>query len=271
MSAINPIENSYSDFRNEFSENDPTNELLNDLYKDLPNDLFLQNENSSFKDAELIESFLKESSEKTFINEFNVPVDFDIQDGYLIKRTGAVDEFSMHNREQGEVPGFWGTCGINSILSFVRFLINPEESERDGLIKALNNHLCDSRGGTNEALRKSILAEYGLDSSIEYGSTIALLEKNIQEGKGVIAALNGHVLWDREFKDQGINPTPNHAVAITGAAHDGITGKLLGFYINDSQYGEEGAGKFIDIEKMKSAWEKFGGICNVIESSIYRK
>lgn len=85
----------------------------------------------------------------------------------------------------------------------------------------------------------------------------------MQEGHGVIAALNAGVLWgDASFLGDG---QTNHVVTLTGVARDPYDGALEGVYINDSGNGQSGA--FVSLHLMTTAFVRTGGFCVVTDEA----
>jgi hypothetical protein len=163
---------------------------------------------------------------------------------------------------QGDnILGFEGTCGLCSCENVLRSF-GLEVTETDMVFFATVRGLCtcedpDPRmnGGTTPADRADILTRLGVPASASYGGSIEDLAGNIEQGKGVIIAVNAGVLWNDANADSG--NVSNHAITVTGVARDPATGDIQGFFINDSGTGE--AGKFVDASLMREAWEKVGG------------
>ncbi len=174
--------------------------------------------------------------------------------------------------------GFQGDCGIVSCQDVLnQHGINV--TENDVVKFADQNNLCYNDKGQDAALlggtlpeqQRQILDRYGISSQVKNGS-IESLAQDVRQGKSVIIEVNADQFWKtNDPYDAGI---ADHAVVVTGVEYDTQTGRLNGFYVNDS--GDGLSGKFIDAETMQDAWLNakgaFGhGTCVVTDAARPRK
>ena len=143
---------------------------------------------------------------------------------------------------QGKVPGYKGTCGICSCVNVLRLAgmeITEEEVVRYAKAKKLcQNGLFNTRanGGTGPKERQKILADYGVDSSIEECSVERMAEY-VSQGKGVIISVNAFELW-------GYGVGGLHAITVTSVVKN-RKGGIVGFFVADSgQHGKDGNGYY---------------------------
>ena len=149
---------------------------------------------------------------------------------------------------QGKVENFQGTCGLVSCVNVLRMAGVPAteaavvkyasttyEDNRNSFIASLtrktlctSNSVPSSNGGTSAASRKKILEHFGIPSRTAPQS-IETIAQAVSSGHGVIASVHAERLY---FKRQPIH-TDLHAITITSVQKD-ITGKILGFYVCDS-------------------------------------
>lgn len=78
------------------------------------------------------------------------------------------------------------------------------------------------------------------------------LDAAVKTGRPVIVAVDGRALWDQPAQD-----VLSHAIVITGAISDPSTGKLLGYYVNDSSRPPAGA-RFISAKTFAGMWQAAG-------------
>lgn len=145
-------------------------------------------------------------------------------------------------RASGKTGQSWGNCGLESS----RQIINrsggnvTEQQMIDNAVKdghaSKDSKLADGKyssedGGTDPMKRKRILAQHGIDSTVEK-STPENMEKAVREGKGVIVSVDAAALWPTTH---GINPNPGalHAIVVTGVEYD-EDGKIKNFIVNDT-------------------------------------
>lgn len=164
--------------------------------------------------------------------------------------------------EQGDNDlGFSGDCGLCSSQDVLN-QFGVGVSENDVVHHAVDNHLCDvdpsnpeNSGGTSADWECKVLADYGVPAHVENNGQLEDLARNLENGSGVIAEVNAGVLWnDAGSFDDG---SANHAITVTGVVRDEATGKIEGFYVNDS--GDGHGAKFVDATTMQTAWMDAGG------------
>lgn len=198
----------------------------------------------------------------------DVPQHLDVlPDGRSTLISGEVDDRARDTHPQGDNPfGFQGTCGLVSCECVLRYF-GLNVSETDIVTHAMLNEQCHvgsdpaSCGGTTAADQARILTDYGVPAHVETAGSLEDLAADIEQGRGVIIEANAGVLWDDiGHYEQG---QANHAVVPTGVARDPETGRIQGFFINDSGTGQ--GGRFVDAATMEAAWLDAGGVCVVTD------
>lgn len=197
----------------------------------------------------------------------DVPYHLDVlPDGSETVVIGDVARFSDYCHPQGDNPfGFRGTCGLCSCELIIR-QFGIEVTEADVVAYAIAHGLCNiesdpaMRGGTTVAEQARILADFGVPAHYETGRSLEDLADSVQQGRGMLLAVDCGVLWDDATYYDG---RANHAVTAIGVARDPQTGQIQGFYLNDTGTGEPG--RFVDAATMAEAWVEMGGTCVVTD------
>lgn len=165
-----------------------------------------------------------------------------LSNGTQVVQLGDVDASKAYFHKQGQNDyGYQGTCGLVSVGDVINQFGNPV-SENDVVHYAVDHKLCTvvagkpaASGGTTMVDQSKILTGMGTPAHIEVGDSLEGLGRELEEGHGVILAVNAGELWNRSsYYDNG---APNHAVTLTGVAADPNTGKTVGVWINDSGAG----------------------------------
>lgn len=184
--------------------------------------------------------------------------------------------------EQGSAnPGYQGTCGLCSCANILRLAgVNATETEmidyasKTKGVSGLFSRLCTTgsrypgyNGGTNPRSREKILQHFGIPSGLvpieidSYGmpeaSNLDVIAGLVSSGHGVILSVHAEVL----YKNMWMGTDDYHAVVPTSVKRDS-SGKLLGFYICDSNYGTT----FYSADKIRRALT--GAPMNVTRSVI---
>lgn len=192
----------------------------------------------------------------------DVPYHADVlPDGRDTVVIGDVEAFSAYCHGQGENPaGFRQTCGLCSCEGILR-QFGHEVTEAEIVEYARKNGLCDversreASGATDVGRLARLLSDRGVPARADNRGSLEDLATWLQEGRGVIVGLDAGELWkDASYLNKG------HAVTPIAVARDPKTWEIQGFYVNDTgrgQYGE--AGKFVDADTMKEAWQLKGG------------
>jgi len=190
---------------------------------------------------------------------------------------GDPEGYAEFNHRQGDnTLGYQGTCGIVSCENvlkrygkdvseddLVRFAADPDREWC-----TMDESDQDLNGATIPLDRARILGEHGVMAHVERNQTIDNLAEHIENDHGVIASVNAGELWDDPDSSAPPGRT-NHAVTVTGTARNPETEELQGFYINDSGTGE--SGKFLDVDKMRDAWQDCGGKLTVSNEPLTRR
>lgn len=110
----------------------------------------------------------------------------------------------------------------------------------------------DQAWGTLPEHYGSLLMDRGFLVSRVESAGVERLDAAVKTGRPVIVAVDGRVLWDQPAQD-----VLSHAIVITGAISDPSTGKLLGYYVNDSSRPPAGA-RFISAKAFAGMWQAAG-------------
>jgi hypothetical protein len=191
------------------------------------------------------------------------------REGTTLETIGTPENDKQFTHLQGDnARGFQGTCGLVSCEG-VLGKAGVKVSENDIVDHAVKNGECNisddpaKSGGTTAADQAQILGDYGVPAHVESGGTVDKLASQVQEGRGVILEANAGELWnDANYYGDG---SANHAITVTGMEHDTATGKITGFYVNDSGTGQ--AGRFLDVDTLKKAWVDAGGVSVVTNAT----
>jgi hypothetical protein len=148
-------------------------------------------------------------------------------------------------------------------------------SENDVVNYAARNHLCETReseladnGGARLDAVQRILSDHGVASHLQGLQQLEQLARSVEDGHGVIQAVNSDMLWDGELNPDSamtldFEPLPDHAVVVTGTVRD-PQGRLDGFVINDT--GDPGGpGVQVDLERWQDSIELELGGCVVTD------
>jgi len=179
-----------------------------------------------------------------------------------------------HQQGQNE-RGYENDCGVAAVAATARDC-GVDVTESDVVDRAAATGLCDTshkdevradgtvdandlNGGTTGQDRHELLQSYGIDNTIEYPQSPEELAEYVEDGRGVITALDANEMWDVSpfesptYYDADGQSGTNHAVQVTGTVRDQSSGELTGFVINDTG-SPDGAGKVIPIDKWDACW-----------------
>ena len=223
----------------------------------------------------------QESTKKIFDSwekQTEVPRRTVVVDGREVIIIGDVEKFKEYNHEQGQNEfGFQGTCGLVACEDILKqFGIKVTEND---LVKfGIKNHFWDdkklppeSMGGTTVDQQLAILEHFGVKAISEKPLSMEELASRFESGKAVKISVSAERLWDQ--------PVPpfarlqsNHAIIVTGVQRDAKTGKIDGFFINDSGNFDDGrgSGRFVDANKFKKMWVDVGGSAITTVQSVPR-
>ena len=171
--------------------------------------------------------------------------------------------------------GYENDCGVAAVAALARDC-GVDVTESDAVDRAAAAGLCDTshkdevrpdgtvdandlNGGTTGQDRHELLQSYGIDNTIEYPQSPEELAEYVEDGRGVITALDANEMWDVSpfesptYYDADGQSGTNHAVQVTGTVRDQSSGELTGFVINDTG-SPDGAGKVIPIDKWDACW-----------------
>jgi len=136
-------------------------------------------------------------------------------------------------------------------------------SENDVVDYAASNQLCVTgysdaadNGGSRLDQVEKVLSDHGVASHVEGPREPEQLARLVEDGHGVIQAVNSDILWDGEVNPDSTvsvdgRPAPDHAVVVTGTVRD-AQGRLDGFVINDTG-NPTGAGVQVDLDRWQES------------------
>lgn len=184
------------------------------------------------------------------------------------------------NHKQGDNDlGYRGTCGLVSCEDILN-QFGKNVTENEIVHHARDNDLCTNNrflewlapelcGGTTPENQAHVLKDYGVPARVKDGASIDDLARFVEDGRGVIIEINAETVWEVNEQDDDSDGRANHAVVVTGLARDPVSGKVQGFYINDSGSGK--SGQFVNVKTMQQAWSQatgpYGGGCCVVTNS----
>lgn len=107
--------------------------------------------------------------------------------------------------------------------------------------------------GTPNKYLGDLLVLYGLIIIKHVDATDAELETAAKTGKMLLVSVDPGILWNKpQYLGSG------HAILLTGVEFLRKSGKVLGYYINDSGDGKGEGGRFVPAEQFLKAWHKHG-------------
>jgi len=191
-----------------------------------------------------------------------------LPDGSPTLVIGDVRGYAAFNHLQGEnAEHDCGDCGIvccAEVLDQFGVMLTEAEvvrhADRLRELHVVAGHP-EQSGWTLPAEQAAILRDYGVPAHEEDGQPLERLATAVQQGYGVIAAVNAGVLWSSAgFLGDG---QANHVVTLTGIARDPYDGALEGVYVNDSGSGR--SGEFVSVHLMTTAFVRTGGFCVITD------
>ncbi len=239
-------------------------------------------EGSGFERPEHMGLETAQESTKQLFNDWakqsEVPRRSDVSDdGREVVIIGDVEKFKDYNHEQGQNEfGFLGTCGLVSCEDILK-QFGKKVTENDIVKYAIDHHFCwtepprGEQGGTTVNDQVAILQGHGVPAASERGLSLDDLAARVEAGKGVITEVNAYVLWDKRLAPRFYKDA-NHAIVVTGVQRDAKTGKIDGFFINDSGNFDHGngSGRFVDAKKFQKMWVDVGGTAVVTRQPVPR-
>jgi hypothetical protein len=194
-----------------------------------------------------------------------------LHNGHAVVVSGNPEGRTLFNHLRGDnTLGYQSACGLVSCMDLLNQAgINVDENAVVQI--AARTGLCDTSsadpahdGGTSLHDQVTILSVGGVSAHVEAGNTAGTLARQVEDGQGVIIAVNAGVLWDDPSSYQA--GQANHAVVVTGVARGLVSGGIDGFYINDSGDGQ--SGEFVAISTMQQAWQAVGGMAVVTDAAL---
>lgn len=130
---------------------------------------------------------------------------------------------------------------------------NPAAAEEALQLEANAKGYHDQEWGTLPEHYGSLLMDRGFLVARVDAAGAERLDAAVKTGRPVIVSVDARRLWDQPSQD-----VISHAIVITGALFDPSTGKLLGYYVNDSAEPPAGA-RFITARTFGEMWQAAGG------------
>lgn len=178
-----------------------------------------------------------------------------------------VDRCELWHEQGHNERGYQNDCALASTAEVLQDCGVPA-SENDIVERAVSDGRCDTRsadprenGGVYDLESvQALLADYGVDASVEHPPGPDLLAEYVDSGRGVVTGVSSAELWDgrhpvdpRAFAYDSLGrAATDHAVMVTGTLRD-ANGNLQGFVINDTGV-PDGAGTPVAIDTWDRCW-----------------
>jgi uncharacterized Zn-binding protein involved in type VI secretion len=139
-------------------------------------------------------------------------------------------------RTSGSTQQSYQNCGVESSRQVINRATGNNVSEDVLLDAAMNNGWADREplradsGGTSPQTRQSILANQGVQSTLE-PQGMKSVQQGVAEGRGVITSHDAGALWNQP----GV--TGGHAVTVTGVEYN-ANGSPKTVFVNDTGTGQ---------------------------------
>ena len=167
-------------------------------------------------------------------------------------------ETLTHKQGQNDLH-YLADCGIVSSETVVHQFksdVYGGITENDMVKVAENAGLIGPDGASTFEELRGLLGKYQISTRIESNVTVDQLTQFVEQGRGVIIAVNSGELWNDLSHIQ--NGQTNHAVTVIGVAREllpnGQAGAVKGFIINDS--GRAYYDHFVPVDTMQAAFVK---------------
>ncbi len=143
--------------------------------------------------------------------------------------------------DDGNGNGITGTCGCCACATIIN-KAGGNTSEKQVIMYATQNSLCSNRrdvspsnrGGTSSSQRCEILRGAGIDAHEENDTSIYDLAEKVESGYGVIIAVGAQTYNEDWYGPYLPGNADGHALVLESVIRDGLTGKIEGFYVIDS-------------------------------------
>lgn len=170
-----------------------------------------------------------------------------------------------------------GDCGVVSVVNLAR-MAGIECSEDDAIVKAVQLRLCtystdlaeSDNGGTNVYQRQALLGQYGIPSTVFWGTELnpEQIAQLAEAGHGVNLGVNCGYEWgDIDYVNDG---SSNHSIVVTGTARDPDTHELLGLFVCDSGYPGKTNAAFISVDTLNDAYTNAYGSSALVTNDPIR-
>lgn len=191
-------------------------------------------------------------------------VPYQWQDGSTVLITG--DPFAWAERLDSKQGGdnAWrvgGTCACTAVSNVCK-MAGMNVQEPDVVNLSIGSGMSDPKtGATTIGEQLRLLAHYGLPSHCEFNVTAKCdrIAECIEGGMGVTCGVNSGILQNKPQKVNHFETgrlAANHTVCMTGTVRNAATGALMGFYLCDSSYGTDFAGRvYVPLEMMHTCYE----------------
>lgn len=148
------------------------------------------------------------------------------------------------------------TCAVVSqqqVLSLLNLTGRGSENEKTLAKEAESKGYYYAGWGTPNHLVGGLMADRGVLVARTVGNKPEYLEAVARTGRPFIAGVDARRLWGVPAR-----ATLGHAVLVTGALEDAKTGKILGYYLNDSGTNPPGKARFVLAGEFVKMWNDHG-------------
>lgn len=191
----------------------------------------------------------------------------DRQDAGEILGGDPVGRADLWHQQGRNEPGYQQDCALASTAEVLQDCGVPareddvvKQAAAEGRCETRNSRPADNGGVRSMEDVASLLEENGVAAEVERPADEQSLAARVEDGHGVITAVNAGELWDGRYDvgaeaygyDQDGRPAGNHAVVVTGTTRD-AEGNLTGFVINDPGV-PDGAGIDVPLDRWDRCW-----------------
>ena len=163
--------------------------------------------------------------------------------------------------------GTCGNCASGSIMNKAGF----NYTEYDVVTNSLAKGYCSSTGGTSPDSWVKILDDMaGIKSTASYSESLENLAAKVEEGKGVIIAVNAKLYRPEWYGPYDPNNSAGHALVLDSVIRDEKTGEILEYVVTDSNGDSQSdACHRIDKNILERAYYGFGKKSVVTDEIIW--
>lgn len=163
------------------------------------------------------------------------------------------------NQGSAYPTGPQGTCGCCACGTIIN-KAGGTTNEHEVVAFAWDNELCSDSGGTSPASWVGILNGAGIASQVKTGETLESLAEAVEEGKGVVIGVSACTYYPEMYGRYFPGKADGHALVIESVVRDEKTGKILGYYVSDSNgSSSKDACKYVPAKRLERAFRRRGG------------